>query len=61
MTAVINIVNRRRTKPGPLTDKDEILREIHASKDVVLQKIKYAKEDICLIKQEVAGIKCEQK
>ena len=47
--------------PGPLTDKDEILQAISASKEDVLREMKMVKDDIFSIKQEVAGIRTEQR
>ena len=47
--------------PGPLTDKEEILEAISASREDVLREMKSVKDDIKSIKQEVAGIRTEQK
>lgn len=46
--------------PGPLSDKDEILREIRASKADLIEEIKTVKHDIRSINKEVANMKRDQ-
>lgn len=46
--------------PGPLTDKDEILRAIQVSKDDVLGEIRTVQQDIRSIRAEVSAMKQDQ-
>lgn len=47
------------TNPGPISDKEAILREIRTSKMDLLEEMKSVKEDIQFIKQEVAAVKTD--
>lgn len=46
--------------PGPLTDKDEILQAIRASKDDVLGELRTVQQDIRSIRAEVKAMKTDQ-
>ncbi|MEW8547341.1 MAG: hypothetical protein AB2693_27855 [Candidatus Thiodiazotropha sp.] len=46
--------------PGPLTDKDEILQAIRASKDDVLGELRTVQQDIRSIRAEVSVMKQDQ-
>lgn len=47
------------TNPGPISDKEAILREIRSSKMDLLEEMKSVKQDIQFIKEEVAAVKSD--